>query len=275
MIHLAIFLFNITDGQSLRQPISAIYLGLGAYSMHQGDVFSFVNNQAALAQIKNATAGVYGERRFMIAATSMYSAAVAIPSSHGNFGMNLSFAGFKNFNEYQIGLAYARNLGSVVDIGVQFDYYGYRIPAYINANTITFEMGAMFHLTNQLNAGIQVYNPIGGKMLKSDEQLSAIYKMGLGYDVSEILMVATELVKEENNLLNLNAGVQYQMVKNFFVRIGISSATASSYGGVGICWNNMRLDISGSYHPQLGWSPGLLLLFNSRNTIVSPPFLPK
>ena len=133
----------------------------------------------------------------------------------------------------------------------------------------------MFHLTNQLNAGIQVYNPIGGKMLKSDEQLSAIYKMGLGYDVSEILMVATELVKEENNLLNLNAGVQYQMVKNFFVRIGISSATASSYGGVGICWNNMRLDISGSYHPQLGWSPGLLLLFNSRNTIVSPPFLPK
>ncbi len=275
LIHLAIFLFNITDGQSLRQPISAIYLGLGAYSMHQGDVFSFVNNQAALAQIKNATAGVYGERRFMIAATSMYSAAVAIPSSHGNFGMNLSFAGFKNFNEYQIGLAYARNLGSVVDIGVQFDYYGYRIPAYINANTITFEMGAMFHLTNQLNAGIQVYNPIGGKMLKSDEQLSAIYKMGLGYDVSEILMVATELVKEENNLLNLNAGVQYQMVKNFFVRIGISSATASSYGGVGICWNNMRLDISGSYHPQLGWSPGLLLLFNSRNTIVSPPFLPK
>ena len=69
--------------------------------MHQGDVFSFVNNQAALAQIKNASAGVYGEKRFMMAATSMYSAAVAIPSHRGNFGMNLVYAGFKNFNEYQ------------------------------------------------------------------------------------------------------------------------------------------------------------------------------
>jgi hypothetical protein len=99
--------------------------------------------------------------------------------------------------------------------------------------------------------------------------------MGLGYDVSKLLMIAAEMVKEENSLVNLNAGVQYQMAKQFFVRVGISSATASSYGGVGICWNNMRLDISGTYHPQLGWSPGLLLLFNSGNASLSPPYLPK
>ena len=275
LIHLAIFLLNITDGQSLRQPISAIYLGLGAYSMHQGDVFSFVNNQAALAQIKNATAGVYGENRFMMAATSMYSAAVAIPSNRGNFGMNLMYAGFKNFNEYQMGLAYARSLGSAVDIGVQFNYYGYRIPSYINTSTLTVEFGTLFHLTDQLNAGFHIYNPIGAKMLKSDEQLAAVYKMGFGYDVSKLFLIAAELVKEENSFVNLNAGIQYQMVKQLFVRIGISSASASSYGGVGICWNNMRLDISGSYHPQLGWSPGLLVIFNGGNKIISPTFFSK
>ena len=270
LIIMAIFLLKMSNGQSFRQPISAPYLGLGAYSTHQGDVFSFVNNQAALAQIKNAAAGVYGERRFMIAATSMYSTAVAIPNSHGNFGVNLLYAGFKNFNEYQLGLAYARNLGSVVDVGVQFNYYGYRIPVYSNVSLVTFEMGAMFHLTDQLNAGIHIYNPVGGKILKSDEQLAAVYKMGLGYDVSKLLLIAAEMVKEENSLVNLNAGIQYQMAKQFFVRVGISSATASSYGGVGICWNNMRLDISGSYHPQLGWSPGLLLLFNKGNAVPSP-----
>ena len=243
--------------------------------MHQGDVFSFVNNQAALAQIKNTSAGVYGEKRFMMAATSMYSAAVAIPSHRGNFGMNLVYAGFKNFNEYQIGLAYARSLGSAVDIGLQFNYYGYRIPSYINTSTLTVELGTLFHLTDQLNAGFHIYNPIGAKMLKSNEQLAAIYKMGFGYDVSKLFLIAAELVKEENSLVNLNAGIQYQMVKQLFVRIGMSSASASSYGGVGICWNNMRIDISGSYHPQLGWSPGLLILFNSEKRILSPSFFPK
>ena len=275
LIHLAIFLSKLSDGQSFRQPISAIYLGLGAYSMHQGDVFSFVNNQAALAQIKNVSAGVYGERRFMMAATSMYSAAVVIPSNRGNFGMNMVYAGFKNFNEYQIGLAYARSLGSAVDIGMQFNYYGYRIPSYINTSTVTVEIGTLFHLTDQLNAGFHIYNPIGAKMLKSNEKLAAVYKMGLGYDVSNLFMIAAEMVKQENSLVNLNAGVQYQMVKQFFIRVGASSATATYYGGAGICWNNKRLDISGSYHPQLGWSPGFLLLFNSGNKILSPSFFPK
>ena len=275
LIHLAIFLSKVSDGQSIRQPISAIYLGLGAYSMHQGDVFSFVNNQAALAQIKNVSAGVYGERRFMMAATSMYSAAGAIPSNFGNFGINLVYAGFKNFNEYQLGLAYARSLGSDVDIGIQFNYYGYRIPAYINTSTVTVEIGTLFHLSDQLNAGFHIYNPIGAKMLKSNEKLAAVYKMGIGYDVSNLFLIAAEMVKQENSLVNLNAGIQYQMVKQFFIRVGVSSATASYYGGVGIYWNNKRLDISGSYHPQLGWSPGFLLLFNSGNKILSPSFFPK
>ena len=94
--------------QTLRQPISAVYLGLGAYSMEHGDVFSFVNNQASLAQVKQVTAGVYGERRFLLSATTMYTAAVAVPSSLGNFGVSLKYLGYKNFNESQVGLAYGR-----------------------------------------------------------------------------------------------------------------------------------------------------------------------
>ena len=271
----AIVLVKIVVGQTLRQPVSAIYLGLGAYSTHQGDVFSFANNQGALAKTKNATAGVYGENRFMLAATSMYSAAVALPSSSGNFGINLVYAGFKNFNEHQLGLAYARSLGPTVDIGLQFNYYGYRIPAYNNASTVTVEVGALLHLTDHFNAGIHVYNPVGGKMVKTGEQLAAVYKMGLGYDVSELLFVGAEWVKEENIPVNINAGIQYQLAKQFFAKMGISTASASTYGGVGICWNTMRLDISGSYHPQLGWSPGFLLIVHAGSAIHSPSPFPK
>lgn len=51
-------------------------------------------------------------------------------------------------------------------------------------------------------------------------------------------------------------------VKQFFVRAGITSATSTSYAGAGVNWNNFRLDVTGSYHPQLGLSPGLLFIFN-------------
>lgn len=250
------------SGQSLRQPISAIYLGLGSYSTEHTDVFSFVNNQAALAQTKAVSAGVYGEKRFLLAATSMYAAAVTIPSKLGNFGVNLKYAGFKSFNENQIGLAYARSLGTKVDLGVQFNYYGYKVPSYISASTVNFEIGAIIHLTSQLNAGIHVYNPIGGTLSKTDEKLTSAYKVGLGYDASDRFFVSAEVVKEEDYPVNVNAGFQYRFVKQFFARAGIATASSTGYAGVGISWNNLRLDISGSYHPQLGLSPGLLLIIN-------------
>ena len=261
-VFLSFILIRTGSAQSLRQPISAIYLGLGAYSTQQNDVFSFVNNQAALAQAKNPAAGVYGERRFLLAATSMYAAAVAIPSKLGNFGVNLKYAGYKSFNENQIGLAYARSLGSKVDIGVQFNYYGYKVPSYTSASTVNFEIGALIHLTDKLNAGIHVYNPVGGTLSKTDEKLTSAYKVGLGYDASERFFVSAEIVKEEDYPVNVNAGVQYQFVKQFFARAGIASASSTAYAGVGISWTNLRLDISGSYHPQLGLSPGLLLIMN-------------
>lgn len=263
-------LLPVGVAQSLRQPISAIYVGMAAYSVQHKDAFSFTNNQAALAQIKEVTAGIYGEQRFLLSATSLYTAAIAIPTRAGNFGVNVRYAGFKNFNENQIGMAYARSLGSGVDIGVQFNYYGYRVPSYSSANTITVEMGAMIHLTEQLNAGIHVYNPIGGRFDKSGEKLSSAYKVGLGYDASEKIFISAEIVKEEDFPVNVNVGMQYQFMQQFFARAGIASATSLAYAGVGIGWKNYRIDFSGSYHPQLGWSPGLMLIMVFREDAPIP-----
>ena len=255
-------LSTLVFSQSLRHPVSAIYLGLAAYSTQHQDVFSYLNNQASLAQIKNIAVGVYGERKFLVTATSLYTAALAIPTKNGNFGINLTYSGFKNFNESQIGLAYARSLGKKVDVGAQFNYYSYRVPSFSGAATYNFEMGAIFHVTDKLNMGVHLYNPAGGHFSKTDEKLTSAFKIGIGYDVSDNFFVSSEIVKEENFPVNSNTGVQYRFEKQFFLRLGIATATSTGYAGIGISWDNFRMDITGSYHPQLGLSPGLLLIMN-------------
>jgi hypothetical protein len=248
--------------QTLREPVSAVYLGLSAYSTKHTDVFSFVNNQAALAQVKNTAVGIYGERRFLLAETSVYTMAATFSTTKGNFGINLKYDGFTNYNEHELGLAYARSLGKKIDVGIQFNYYGYSIPLYDNAHTATFEIGAIAHLTDKLNAGIHIYNPVGGQLSKGNEQLTSTYKTGFGYDASERFFISMEMVKEENFPATINTGVQYQFQKRFFARVGIASGTSSFYTGVGVAWSNVRLDIGFSEHPQLGISPGLLFIMN-------------
>jgi hypothetical protein len=253
-----------TQAQSLRQSVSMPYIGLGAYSTKQIDAFSFTSNQAALAQVKTGGIGVFGERRFLLAQNSNYGIAATFATKNkGNFGVQVNYTGFANFNEQKAGIAYARSLGSKIDVGVQFNYYGYKIPAYNNGSTINFEIGAIAHVSEKLNVGVHVYNPVGGKLYKiTDEKLAAAYKFGVGYDASDNFFVSTEIVKEENQPLNVIGGVQYHFKKQFFVRAGFRSDNNTGYAGAGFLYKNLRIDVASSFHPQLGISPGLLLIYN-------------
>jgi hypothetical protein len=252
--------------QSLRYTKALPYIRLAAYSTQQTDPLSFTGNQAALARISQAGIGLYAERRFLLEALNNYTLTVATVSKLGNFGLHLNYSGFKNFNETKAGLAYARALGSRLDVGVQFNYYSYRIPGYIGAASVTAEAGAIIHFTEKLNAGIHVYNPAGSKLRNgSNEKLAGAYKFGLGYDASEQFFVSCEIIKEEDKAVNVIAGMQYQFARQFLARAGFSSATSELFAGAGLSWNQLRLDVGGSYHPLLGFSPGILFIAHFGN----------
>jgi hypothetical protein len=254
---------SLLPAQTLLKPISANYIGPGAYSLNHVDVFSFTSNQASLAQLKTAAAGVYGERRFFLNELNNYTAVLALPTSTGNFGLKTDYYGFSDYNETQLGLAYGRKLGSKVDIGAQFNYNGIRIAGYGNATAISFELGTVLHITDKLHAGVHVANPVGGKFGKNqEEKLSSVYTIGLGYDASEKFFISAEIEKEKDQPVNVNAGMQYKFLPQLLARVGMSTATSSAWFGLGLTIKTLRIDVTTNYHPQLGITPGLMLLFN-------------
>lgn len=256
--------FLFVNGQTVRRPVAALYTGLGAYSNNHLDPFSFTNNQASLAQFKNASAGVYGERRFMLDELSLYQLAIVVPTNSGNFGVKAGYFGFSEYNESQIGFAYGRKLGTKVDVGVQFNYNGVQISGYGNASAVNFEIGTILHLTEKLNAGVHVYNPVGGKFGKNaEEKIASVYGFGLGYEASDKFFVSTEIEKEENQNVNVNAGMQYRFLPQLLARAGIATNTSNVYAGVGLNLKTFRIDVVASYHPQLGVTPGLSLIYVS------------
>lgn len=263
LLILLILIAFISDAQSVRRPVASLYTGLGAYSFSHADVFSYTSNQASLAQLKNASAGLYGEKRYYLEDLSLYKLAVAIPTNSGNFGFNSGYYGFSDYNESQVGLAYARKLGDKVDIGVQFNYNMIRVAGYGNTSAINFEIGTILHLTGKLLAGVHAYNPAGGKFGKNqEEKLASIYKVGFGYEASQKFFVSAEIEKEEDQELNVNAGIQYKILPQLMARGGIATAASNAYFGVGFFLKSFRIDVTAAYHQQLGITPGLLFLYN-------------
>lgn len=261
-----VFFFILTicaSAQTTRLPVSAGYTQLNTYSLNFNDAFSFSSNQAALASGKNFSAGMYGERRFMLQNLSTYQLAIAFPTSSGNFGLQANYFGNSSYNESELGFAYGRNLGKI-DIGAQFNYYRFKIEGYGTASAINFEAGAILHVNEQFQTGIHVYNPTGASIGKNaEEKLPAIYSIGFGYDVSNKFFIGSEIEKLEDQPINVKAGFQYAFDKKFFVRTGISSATSSFYFGLGFLLDGFRIDATATIHQQLGMTPGLLLIYNS------------
>ncbi len=247
--------------QSLRYPVSMPYIGLGAYSMKQTDVFAASGNKASLAAIESVTAGIYSERRFMLPQNSVYSLVLALPTAKGNFGIQVNHAGFKQYSETLAGLAYARKLGKKAMLGMQFNYYMHQVPSFGRAAVFNVELGALLRFSEKLTGGVHIYNPVAGKLGKSrDEKLASVYKAGLGFDASTGFHIAIECIKEEDKPVNLQAGVQYRFAKQFFVRAGFIGESDSVYGAAGVSWKNVYLYLATGYHPYLGFSPAMLLI---------------
>ena len=267
MRKIALFLFFLhvvlfCESQIVRTPVTAAYTRVGAYTLQHADAFSFSANQAALANINAISSGIYGERRFLLEELSLYQGAFTLPTSSGNFGLQGSYAGSTDYNETSVGFAYGRKLGSKLNIGAQFNYHSIKLAGYGTASAINFEGGLLFHVTEQFHVGIHFYNPTGTAFQKNeDEKLPAIYTAGLGYEVSNKFFISGEIQKVEDEDLNVNAGMQYSFDEKLFARAGFTSAASSYFLGLGVMLKNFRLDATASVHPQLGITPGLLLLF--------------
>jgi len=249
-------------GQSIRYSPGTLYTGLGSYSQHFTQSFSFLANQAALGGLSKTSAGLYAEQKYGLKELSMYMATAAIPVNRGGIGIAVQYAGFSDFNESQVGIAYGKNLGRV-SLGIQCNYNMLHIAGYGSDAAVGFEIGSQWQLSPAVVTGIHIINPVGGYFRNhSSEKLAAVYQFGAGYEVSKQLFLSAEITKEEDQPVNVQAGLQYIIVPDrFFVRTGLTTATSSPFFGMGFQWKNCRADVNVRYHPQLGLTPGLLLLF--------------
>jgi hypothetical protein len=244
--------------QSVRYPLAARYAGMGAYSRDFVDALSVTSNQGAIPAVKQISAGIYAERRFLLKELSLYTAVVCMPFQFGGIAASAKYFGYKEYNETQLSIGYGKSLGKI-GIGIQFNYHSVAAGVYGKKSSLNFEVGAIMHITEQVFAGFHIFNPAGSKF--GNEKIASVYSGGLGYQASEKVFASAEFIKEEDRPVNVNAGLQYALEKKLFARVGLYTGTANLYFGIGFKWSSYRIDVTASYHPQLGFTPGLMLVF--------------
>lgn len=246
-------------------PLGARSAGLGGASVSLGDVWSASNNQAGLAFVKNFTAGAYYENRFFISQLSLKGGAVALPVKAGTFGLVISNFGYSLYNESKYGLSFAKSFGDVLSAGVQLDYLGTRIAeGYGSKNVVAGEFGIQAKPLKGLTVGAHIFNPSRTTWTSDPvfpERVPTIVRFGMDYRFSEKVFVALETEKDIDYKNNFKAGFEYKATKEFYLRAGVSSNPNLTCLGFGLNLKGFRLDVSSSYHPVLGISTAIGLMY--------------
>ena len=251
--------------QSSGSPVQSRYVGIGTYSQHFTDAFSGTANQGALAEAEQITAGLYSERRFLLKEMSYYQGAVVLPAGFGAIGIAFNYFGAEPFNTSAIGIGFGKKLGKIVSIGIQFNYNDVRLQGYGSASTINFEAGLLLHLTEKLHGGLHVYNPTGGRFGRgAKEKLASMYSTGLGYELSDKVLLSAGICHEEGKSVNITTTVEYNFANRFFLRAGIATDTGNFFFGLGLQLKLCRLDVNNSWQAPLGYTPGIMLLFQPK-----------
>jgi len=256
---LFILLFNLPlKALQPNQPVGARALSMGGVSLLPTDFWSVFNNQAGLASQTNWIVGfAYDSYLGLDKNLSLKSAAFLIPTHSGTFGLSLSYYGYSAYHVQKIGFAYGKSLGKIFSVGLQIDYLSLSIGNdYGNANAITFEIGILANLSEDLKIATHIYNPFMVKLGEVNPEITpAIFKLAAAYTIEDDILVLAEYEQSVDAHGIFKIGMEYHLLEQFFVRGGLATNPNLFSFGLGFNFSGFTIDVGTSYHQTLGFSP--------------------
>lgn len=262
LYYIFVFAFPINlFAQSEWIPAGGRSAAMGSTSVTYTDFWSIHNNQAGLAFFDKTASGIYFENRYLIKELGYQSGAFALQTKYGMLGATMGYSGDANYNTTKVGVVYARKFGNRVAAGVQLDYIGTSLSEnYGDKSIITFEAGILVKLTEQLTFGAHTFNPIHANLVKNEsEWIPATLNAGLGYTISDKIILTAEAFKNSNHPLEFRTGAEYKLNHMMYTRLGLSTNPFKYTFGFGIELKQFSFDLASSVHPQLGYSPQVSL----------------
>ena len=254
LLFLFFFLLSQFIASAENYPVGTRAASLGNASVTLNDLWSVNHNQAGLGYIKKFSTGVNYENRFLLNKLSLKAMAIVIPSKDGTFGLSINSFGYVLYHQQKYGLAYGRTFGEKISMGIQLACFTTKIAEdYGRATNLVAEVGVQVKPIKDLTLGVHLFNPTLSKV-SSHFYLPAIMRLGFDYKFSQSVFFAGEIQKEINAKPVFKAGLEYGLMKEFYLRTGISTNPSLNAVGCGLKLKQFKLDFSSSFYAVLGFT---------------------
>ena len=239
-------------------PVGARAWGLANAAIARSDYYAIGNNTAGLGGITTTAVFSTYDSHYNFDGINTLGVGFVMPVSE-NLGAGLSVQRFgdKVYNQIAIGLGAGHRIGRF-RLGLKMNY----LQTAVNSSSLTLskkalvlEFGGIVTISSKLDFGAHMFNVTQSSYSgDSNEIVDTALRTGFLYKPSAAIQLSAEIEKVTDYPLSMRAGLEYEIVKRFVLRTGISSRPQTNHFGLGFKGNRFHLDYAMHTHPQLGWS---------------------
>lgn len=252
-------------GYDLGHPIGGRAAAMGGTTTASNGLWAIHNNPAGMARLTQFSFGLYYENRWLLPETAFKSGAVALPTRFGCLGLSFNQFGSSKHNENKFGLAYAKDFGQYLQIGLQLDYLLLNVgQQYASFRAVTFELGLQSQVTDRLTLGAYIFNPasFSFEQTLNHERIPIVMRFGMAYQFTKDFTGECEIEKNTGREgVSLRGGLEYEAVKHLFIRAGVQTNPGLLSFGIGYDVGFVQVDAAAQLHSVLGSSLQIALLF--------------
>jgi hypothetical protein len=240
-------------------PIGAKSWGIGNATVAMADHNSVMNNPAGLGFLKENFVSSSYHSPYTIAALQTLSLASNYNTNFANIGLGIERFGDKLYNEQKLGLAIGKSM-NLVALGLKVSYFQAAIENFTTKNTLLTEFGVMTKLSSKVQVGFHAYNLTGAKLFAS-QHIPTLLRVGLLFKPTKQILLVAEAEKNIELPTYIKAGIEYQIVNNFYLRTGLTSKLNHAHFGFGFQSKQFIFDYALSNHLALGFSNHLSISY--------------
>ena len=242
-----------TAAQSAMNNVGARAMALGFTSSTLHDEWAIYNNVAGVAKVDHPVAAFTSEINPAFPAFNRMAALFVAPiKKAGVAGLAAYRFGDNLYNEQILSAGFANKMG-LASLGIKVNYFQYYAEGFGNTQAFTISFGGIAELTPKLLIGAHIVNINQPKRSEqTGERMPTLLVLGLGFKLSEKLLVVSEVEKDLDYDLRWKSGVEYSVHKKFVARTGFNLKPQAGFVGLGFKPKKFQLDYAFQYNSNLG-----------------------
>ncbi|KQC00669.1 hypothetical protein [Pedobacter sp. Hv1] len=227
------------------------------------DVWSIMANTAGITAIQSPTLALNYANYFFDKQLSKQAVALIVPIQNNYLGLGFQRYGITEYHEIKAGFAYAKKFGNSLSIGIKANYHQLKISNYGQTASFSVDVGAMYHLNQQLILGLYFNNPALQKYNNTTIEIDipTTFHIGATYLATNKVVLASTISKSIHTAIDVALGIDYQIMPLISLRGGLSLKPFKHYAGIGFVFKKLTVDTAIESDPYLGYSPQISLAY--------------